>query len=152
MYPWTIYDLYEKIIMLNPTDSNTLTESRKSLLILLGLIQIGFVGLIFIVCIFLSHKIAGPIYKLQKYLRDIRMGGPITNLWFRNGDNFPEIAEEVNEVMEFFVQQRIDDFAYLEEVSSYIANLSLIVPEDKKPVLNEIISKLAEIQARYQTK
>lgn len=138
--------------MLNPTDSGTLQENRKTLLMLLGIIQLGFLGLIFVICIFISHKIAGPIYKLQKYLRGIREGGPITNLWFRNGDNFPEVAEEINETMEYFVQQRQDDFAYLEEVSSYIANLSLVVPEDKKPVLNEILSKLAEIQARYQTK
>lgn len=152
MYPWTIYDLYEKIIMSNPGSSETLQSNRQTLMLLLGITQIGFLGLIFVVCIFISHKIAGPIYKLQNYLRNIREGGDITNLFFRDGDNFPEIAEEVNSVMEFFVQQRQDDFANLEEISSYIANLALVVPEDKKPVLNEILSKLAEIQARYQSK
>ena len=56
----------------------------------------------------------------------------------------------MNETLEFFVNQRQEDFAYLDEVSAYINNLALVVPEDKKPVLNEIQSNLAKIQSRYQ--
>lgn len=152
MYPWTLYELYEKMIASDPSGAANLQQNRMELMVLLGSIQLGFIGLIFVISIFISHKIAGPLYKLQNYLRNIREGGEITNLFFREGDNFPEIAEEINSVMEYFVQQRQDDFENLEEVSSYIANLSLVVPEDKKPVLNEILSKLAEIQARYQSK
>lgn len=151
VYPWTIYDIYEKIILMNPADSQFLNGNRADLLRILGFVQLGIMALIFIICIFISHKIAGPLYKVQKYLQGIRNGETITNLWFRKGDNFPEIAEEINETMEYFVQQREDDFEYLDQVSSYIANLSLVVPEDKKPVLNEILSKLAEIQARYKS-
>jgi hypothetical protein len=98
----------------------------------------------------MSHKIAGPLYKLQNYLRDIREGGDVKSLFFRDGDHFHEIAEEVSQTMEYFSKQREKDFSYLDEVSSYIANLALVVPEDKKPVLNEIQSKLSEIQTRYQ--
>lgn len=152
MYPLTIYDLYDKIIMSNPGSTESLQQNRITLMSLLALTQLGFLGLIFVACIFISHKIAGPLYKLKNYLRNIREGGEITNLFFRDGDNFPEIADEVNSVMEYFVQQRQDDFSTLEEVSSYIANLALVVPEDKKPVLNEILSKLAEIQARHDSK
>jgi sensor histidine kinase YesM len=137
-------------MMLKPTDTETLQANRQTLFILLGGIQFAFIGVIFVLSVFLSHKIAGPLYKLQNYLRDIREGGEIRNLFFRDGDNFHEIAEEVNLVMEHFVQQRQDDFKNLEDVSSYIANLSLVVPEDKKPVMNEILSKLAEIQSRQQ--
>ena len=35
----------------------------------------------------------------------------------------------------------------LEEVSSYISNLSLVIPEDKKPVLHEILARLSEIRS-----
>lgn len=151
IYPWTIYDLYEKIILLNPSNSSSIEQNRQSLLLLLALIEFGILGVTFIVCIFISHKIAGPLYKLQNFLSAIRHGGPVSNLSFRKGDNFPEIAEEINQTIEYFVQQRHNDFAQLDEVSTYIANLALVVPEDKKPVLNEILSKLAQIQARYQS-
>jgi hypothetical protein len=150
VYPFTIYDLYEKVILLQPGNQDKLEESRQSLLNLLLILEFAFIGIVFVLSIFMSHKIAGPLYKLQNYLRDIREGGEVKPLFFRNGDNFMEIAEEVTQTMEYFSKQREHDFAYLDEVSSYIANLALVVPEDKKPVLNEIQSKLSEIQTRYQ--
>lgn len=150
VYPITIYDLYEKVMILQPGNEDRLEESRTNLLQLLFILEFAFVGIVFVLSIFMSHKIAGPLYKLQNYLRDIREGGEVKTLFFRNGDNFHEIADEVTQTMEYFANQREEDFAYLEDVSSYIANLSLVVPEDKKPVLNEIQSKLSEIQSRYQ--
>jgi len=137
-------------MILQPQNTMKLEESRMSLLILLAVLEVAFVGIVFVLSIFMSHKIAGPLYKLQNYLRDIREGGEIKTLFFREGDHFHEIANDITETMEYFNQQRHDDFEYLNEVSSYIANLALVVPEDKKPVLNEIQSKLSEIQSRFQ--
>lgn len=88
------------------------------------------------------------MYKLSKHLESIRNGGEARDLFFRNGDYFHDVAEDVNATVDYFVNQRQEDFAYLDEVSSYIANLALVVPEDKKPVLGEIQSNLAKIQSR----
>ena len=44
------------------------------------------------------------------------------------------------------------DLVYISEVTTYINNLSLVVPEDKRVVLNEIIVKLNEIQNRFHSK
>lgn len=150
IYPITIFDLYAKVIALQPSQAAELTKNRESLLILLLIVQAAFIGVVFVLCIFLTHKIAGPLFKLKNYLIDIREGKEITPLYFRKGDNFHDVAEEVSQTMEFFNQQRADDFEYLEEVSSYIANLALVVPEDKKPILNEIQRKLSQIQNRFQ--
>lgn len=150
IYPITIYDIYAKVIELQPQQAQELSGNREQLLTLLFVVQVAFVGLVFVLCIFISHKIAGPLYKLKNYLIDIREGKEITPLYFRKGDNFHDVAEEVTLTMEFFNEQRAQDFEYLNEVSSYIANLSLVVPEDKKPVLNEIQRKLSQIQSRYQ--
>ena len=38
---------------------------------------------------------------------------------------------------------------YISEVTSYINNLSLVVPDDKRVVLNEISSRLSLIQERF---
>jgi len=151
IYPVTIYELYGKIIDLQPNKTAEFEASRQGLLVLLSVIQFAFLGIIFVVSIFMSHKIAGPMYKLQNYLQGIRDGGDIKGLFFRNGDNFPEIADEVNQVMEYLSEQRENDFEYLNEISSYIANLALVVPEDKKPVLNEILSNLSKIQSDHKT-
>ncbi|MEX0799286.1 MAG: hypothetical protein WD025_07560 [Bacteriovoracaceae bacterium] len=90
------------------------------------------------------------MYKLQKHLENIRSGGEVKPVFFRTGDNFQEIADEINLTLEYFVDQRQEDFSYLEEISAYMANLSLVVPEDKKPVLAEIQSNLSKIQSRNQ--
>ncbi len=78
---------------------------------------------------------AGPMYKLKTHLKTIRQGGEIRNVFFRKGDYFQDVADEVNLTLEHFDLQREEDFETLQEVSSYIANLALVVPEDKKACL-----------------
>ena len=57
-----------------------------------GMILIGLV---------LSHKIAGPIYRIQVYLQEVREKGVASRrLSFRDGDFFPEVAELIEELTE----------------------------------------------------
>lgn len=44
-----------------------------------------------------SHRIAGPVYRLQKYLKDKAAGAEIGKLSFRENDYFPEMAEALND-------------------------------------------------------
>ncbi|MCP4913715.1 MAG: hypothetical protein GY909_11420 [Oligoflexia bacterium] len=134
----------------NPEMSASLAESRKNLIIMLSIWQLGFTLLVFILCIFLSHKIAGPMYKLQKFLHDVQDNGFNGRLFFRKGDYFQEVAEDINDTFEELEEKYQNDMVYLGEVSSYLNNLSMVVPDDKKVVLNEITQRLGEIQERYQ--
>jgi hypothetical protein len=84
------------------------------------------------------------------FLSSVREGSPVTTLSFRNDDYFFELAEEVNLFMETIIKNQNKDFEYIGEVSEYIDNLSNIVPDDKKPVLEEISRKLIEIKSRYK--
>ena len=151
IYPLTIFDLYDKVIAMQPLSQAELETNRNYLLALLFVIQFAFLGIVFVVSIFLSHKIAGPMYKLKNHLQGLREGAEIKPVFFRDGDNFHEIAEEVNLLMDHLSSQREEDFAYLEEVANYINNLALVVPEDKKPVIKEILSKLATMQNRFHS-
>lgn len=148
IYPYTIYELFEKINALQPGGLVEIENNRNQLLLILTLIQFAYLGIVFVTSIFLSHKVAGPMYKLQNFLKDIRAGKEYRPVSFRAGDNFPEIADEINLTIEYFINQRQVDFQYINEVQSYISNLALVVPEDKKPVLEEILSKLTTIQNR----
>lgn len=145
IYPKTIYDLFEKIIALQPESALRFAESRANLLNTLFLIEFAFIGIVFVTCIFVSHKIAGPIYKLKKYLTEVREGGANYPLSFRKGDNFSDLAVDVNDTIEYFRERREEEIEYLAEVVAYIDNISLVVPQDKKPVLEEIRSKLNKI-------
>lgn len=145
----TIFDIFEQIFKLSPENAAEIKANRNQLLLFLLIMELAILGIIFVISIFISHKIAGPMYKLKTYLNNIKDGGEITPIYFRKGDYFTELADDVNEFVHSLTNQRTQDFEYLEEVSAYIANLALVVPEDKKPVLEEILSKLAEIQSRH---
>lgn len=148
IYPKTIYDLFEKIIALQPELAQRYIESRQSLLNVLFLIEGAFLGLAFLIGIFISHRIAGPMYKMQNYLKNYRTGEIDYPLNFRDGDNFQEVADELNHTIDHLKNRTEDEIDYLEEVCAYMDNISLVVPQDKKPVLAEIKVKLSLIIER----
>jgi hypothetical protein len=153
IYPFTIYDIMTEIInhfgSREPNFSSTLVEKRRTLLLILSVWQFGYTALVFIICIFFSHKIAGPIYKMQTFLSQLKDSNGLGKLQFRKGDYFQDLAEDFNEAMANVQETYKKDFVYLSEVNAYLNNLSLVVPEDKKVILSEINKKLSEIQDRF---
>ena len=145
IYPVTIYELYDLIISLNPTGAAEHENHRSSLIQHLVIMQIPFTGLVFLLCLFLSHKIAGPLYKLTMFLQDIRHTGEIRNLKFRDGDNFIELADEVNKTMDFISSKAEAEVKGLRDLSDYLENLELVIPEDKKPVLSQAREEISKI-------
>lgn len=144
LYPIIIYDMVVKYM----TESTG--DQRMALILVLSLWHIGITALVFIVCIFFSHKIAGPLYKLQRFFEIVKNGGFPGKLYFRGGDYFPELAEDFNEAMDSVQDNYKKDFMYISEVNAYLNNLSLVIPDDKRIVLDEIKKKLTEIQGRFE--
>ena len=46
----------------------------------------------------LSHRIAGPLYRLNQHMKAIAAGGPLKFVYFRTRDFFPELAENFNQM------------------------------------------------------
>lgn len=153
IYPLAIYDLINQIVTSIapkfPDAALRLSEKRNLLIGILALWQLGFTALVFIICIFFSHKIAGPLFKLTKFLQNMRNGNQAERLFFRNGDYFHEVADEFNKTFETIQENYRKDFVYLSEVHTYLNNLAMTVPDDKKVVLGEINKRLSEIQSRF---
>jgi signal peptidase II len=63
-------------------------------------------GLIFMVVIpilsiFVSHKIAGPLFRFEKTLRDaLQSEGPIPAIRLRQGDELQSLADLINQLLE----------------------------------------------------
>lgn len=51
-----------------------------------------------IIALFYSHKIAGPIYRLEKDLRSIGAGDLTIQTYFRTKDQIKQLAEDINEL------------------------------------------------------
>lgn len=150
IYPIIIYDFFNLITQNSPSISSAVLSAKKDMILYLIIIQAVITLLVFIIFIFLTHKIAGPLFKLKNHLNGIREGNPISPLVFRHGDYFQDVSEEITLFLETVANNQENDFEYIDEVADYIDNLTSVVPDDKKPILSEISRRLLDIQSRYK--
>ena len=150
IYPFTIYQIIEGIATSSGPEAKFIQERKVDIFLTLGAWQFGYTILIFLACIFFSHKIAGPIYKLNMFLQKISKNEDMQIISFRDGDYFHELADNYNDAIRKIKTTRKQDFEQLMEIKSYLHNLGMVVPDDKKIVINEINKKLIEITERYQ--
>jgi sensor histidine kinase YesM len=112
MYPMLIYNLYDFFFRYLAVDPNgpelaVLESTRNQMMILLVLLQVFFLGITFFISLFISHRIAGPLYKLKQYMK--RAGeGKMEALHFRERDYFKELEEGFNEMIVSLKAQRSD--------------------------------------------
>jgi signal transduction histidine kinase len=150
IFPIMFIDFLDELTVHYPDMVNMVHDFKAHLVIIMLPIQIVLTGTVFLVMIFVTHKIAGPMLKLQNHLSSIRDGDAASPLSFRQGDYFSEVADEVSLFLESVQQKQEEDFEYVVEVKNYIDNLSGIIPDDKRPILNEISRRLEEIRNRYK--
>lgn len=49
--------------------------------------------------LFLSHQVAGPLYRLHKHMEKVIQGGPINEVWPRKKDFFQDLFVQYNQMM-----------------------------------------------------
>lgn len=103
VYPLIIHSLFEvflKYLSLDPNGPTVtaLQRTRQELLSVLVILQLVFLSVTFLISIFLSHKIAGPIFKLKKFMARLKEGDFSEPLRFRKADHFQEVAALYNEM------------------------------------------------------
>lgn len=101
IYPFAIYDLFLRFEQFITKDGIDLINQRNDLILYLIIVQAVFSLIMFFIILLISHRIAGPMYKLVNYLRDIRDGKDADKLTFRDGDYFPEVADEINKTISY---------------------------------------------------
>ncbi len=104
IYPTLIYELYNSFYRYMSKDPNgpllsVLKENRQEMMFWLVVMQVFFLMMTFFITIFMSHRIAGPLYKLGKALNELRNGN-LSKIYFRKFDHFKELADEYNHAVE----------------------------------------------------
>lgn len=79
MYPLLIHELFNfclQLLKVNPASLSfqKVSQTQTDVVILLFLLQLLFLAITAALAIFLSHRIAGPLYKLTKYFEEARHG------------------------------------------------------------------------------
>lgn len=110
IYPIVIYNIFEFFIKAateyqkNPSALTMTPEKVKALqnqvLVVLGVLQLIFLGITFILTIFISHRIAGPLYKLKKAMEDVAKGNFDLRISFRQNDHFKDVQDTFNEMVQ----------------------------------------------------
>ena len=52
-----------------------------------------------VTALLLSHRLAGPLYRLERHLKEVGEGGEPGDLSLRKGDLYRQLADECNKVM-----------------------------------------------------
>lgn len=105
IYPIIIYNLFEYFLKLTNSPHPTLAIDsirgvEKQVLLLLGFLQLLFLSITFILSIFLSHRIAGPLYRLRKSLEEVARGNFDQRITFRKADHFMELQDAFNDMIQ----------------------------------------------------
>jgi methyl-accepting chemotaxis protein len=72
--------------------------------------KILFLGLMVVIIelafltIFISHKVAGPIYRLSKFAEDVRGGNFASKIYLRKGDELTDVAMDFNKTSDFLCE------------------------------------------------
>lgn len=98
--------------------------------ILLSLIFVS--PLVVVIGIFLSHRIAGPINRMEKFLSGIAQGNLTGQLVLRRKDELIAIADGINYLVDNLREAVINEKMHLNKVSTELANLRKAL--EAKPV------------------
>lgn len=103
-------------------------------------LQILFLCVTFLISIFMSHRIAGPIYKLSMFLSEAAKGNFKGELQFRKRDHFQDLAQSYNHVLHKIRDNMSENVSQVNAASS---ELEKILNQTSGPVRESITKTLA---------
>jgi nitrogen fixation/metabolism regulation signal transduction histidine kinase len=155
VYPLIIESLFEFFIRnaaLDPMGPalSKIQSTRGEMLWLLGFLQLLLLLVTFAISVFLSHRIAGPLYKLRKAFEEAKNGNLRQELAFRKTDHFQDLARDFNAMtqgLRGILARNVDTSA---AAISRIEKALETVDKDKsaRAELEEALAALREIRER----
>ena len=108
---------------------------------------VGFIVIIAIISIFVSHKIAGPVYRLEESTKMIASGDLTHRVHLRQGDELGDLQDAFNAMSESLSKMVYKDREIIERLAQTGNNLRKKVDEEKitKESLEEITYELNSI-------
>jgi len=95
--------------------------------------------------IYLTHKIAGPMYKIKKILKGVSGEKLELNIFFRKGDEFTEVLKEFRDMMKRLGDSRKKDIEILDGV---IQTMGSNPSED---AVKSAVGSLKQLSEKYKS-
>jgi methyl-accepting chemotaxis protein len=120
---------------------DTRTEAAQAFLLVHGNawpVIGGFIIFVGFLTLFVTHRIAGPIFRIKRGIRDLADGRLNETIHLRKKDEFQDIAEELNALAARFR----DSFSLLKEKSSLLArDIEELEQEIRDKKLDETVGR-----------
>jgi methyl-accepting chemotaxis protein len=96
-----------------------------------------------------THRIAGPLYRIDKILRGMAAGDYSQRVTLRRGDRFQELATVVNHLGEELTQRRAASLALIRQVQEALEKAQAeSTNKEVQQRLKEALQNLQEAEAR----
>ena len=156
VFPFTIYQLFDFFLSLMQSQMmgapyEIIKQTKGQIIYVLIGSEIVLVFLVFLMSIFVSHKIAGPIYRLRKFLDEISGGVFTKKVNFRKGDYFLELADDMNVFCSKILDLKKKDHDLIEK--NIIPNLESAhrnLSGEPKKQIEDALNALKELRERYK--
>lgn len=123
---------------------------------LLGIHLIVFIFIVAIVSIFISHKLAGPIFRLEKVSEAVAQGDLTVKVNLRQGDELFETAEYINRMIDSLRIKAEQDQNLAARILNKLTDLSgkldkgEITPKQAHIVINELLPEIRHIASEFK--
>ena len=157
IFPIFVYTLFESmehhaLFSKSSAALLALREARSDMVVFFVVMTVVTAATSFLLALFHSHRIAGPLYKLRMSMVAMQQGVLNQHIKFRTKDNFMELADGFNAMTDSIFIRRRRDF---ERVNSVIPKLerlqSTLLGEDQASV-TEVLNALQELSRELPLK
>ena len=130
IYYTTMISFGEKLANVYPQGQLVSIVNSVNFRILASIIVIsplvGFLG------IYLSHKIAGPIYRIEKFLSTMSTGDLTSRITLRKGDEMVSLADSVNRLTDSLTLSITTEKTHIENALKDVYTLRELVSSEQK--------------------
>jgi methyl-accepting chemotaxis protein len=115
--------------------------------------------LMMVVSVYMSHKIAGPLYRLKKCFLDVAKGDLSFEMRLRKGDELTDLVDDFNSMLRSLKgmvdadREKVRDIRQKVEETLITINKPNIAPQEKQQMeetLKTLILKLKEVGSQYR--
>lgn len=135
------YTMTHLILSENPSLAPMVSQINSMLFFKLAL----YLGIIFLVSLFVSHRFAGPIYRFEKSAQVVATGDLTHRVSLRTGDDLLELQEEFNAMLSALQAQVQKDRTLITHLGSRIDETLKHLPDGSEGAKEELKALRAEL-------
>jgi len=135
------YTLYKLILLDNPSLVPLLHRAHSVFLVRIVL----YLAIIFVVALFVSHRLAGPIFRFERSAQEVGSGNLTHRVSLRTGDDLLELQEEFNAMVSSLQSLVQKDRNLVKRLSTRLEALQKQPPSDAASLRDELKSLQAEL-------